>query len=254
MRVRASFFCKGFTLVELLVVTAIIAILIALLLPALKKVRQIADRTACAANMRTVAAGFIGYAHDNKGRFPAPAIWNGPQPHDWIYFHSGQKISQSPLWPYIGKTDKALRCPSGIVSIFSSFYSYSYAVNVWVTGEPGQTWEGFNAGSSFPPPGRLSEFKNISDVLMVVEPNSKTIFDGIWFVPTDMNGPDTKMYYSTLSLRHAGLPEIYKIDPLQQGLIHGVCIDGHYVLMPHRDAFHRVHYDPRWAGEPDREP
>jgi len=60
----------GFTLVELLVVIAIIAILIAILLPALARVREAAQSSACLSNMRQLAMAIHLYANDNKDRLP----------------------------------------------------------------------------------------------------------------------------------------------------------------------------------------
>lgn len=60
----------GFTLVELLVVIGIIALLISVLLPALNKARQSADRTVCASNMRQLGILWHLYANEYKGFFP----------------------------------------------------------------------------------------------------------------------------------------------------------------------------------------
>src|ERR1700685_1506079 len=60
----------AFTLVELLVVIGIIAILVAVLLPALNKARQAAQETQCMSNLRQVGFGFQIYADANKGLLP----------------------------------------------------------------------------------------------------------------------------------------------------------------------------------------
>lgn len=60
----------AFTLVELLVVVAVLAILISVLIPALSKARQSAMQTACLSNMRQVGIALTTYAMNSEGRIP----------------------------------------------------------------------------------------------------------------------------------------------------------------------------------------
>jgi len=61
---------KGFTLIELLVVISVIALLMAILLPALQKAKYQAKRIVCMSNVRQQLMTFFTYSEDNDGKFP----------------------------------------------------------------------------------------------------------------------------------------------------------------------------------------
>ena len=68
---------SGFTLIELLVVISIIALLIALLMPTIKRSRHIARTTICASNFRQLVMGANEYHSDNRGELPFYCTWGG---------------------------------------------------------------------------------------------------------------------------------------------------------------------------------
>ncbi|MHC4637356.1 MAG: type II secretion system protein [Planctomycetota bacterium] len=81
---------KGFTLIELLVVISIIALLMAILLPTLAKVKEQALAASCKANLRQWTVAFTMMFNDNNGRFASK------QQSPIIKYYVDKKLEQCP--------------------------------------------------------------------------------------------------------------------------------------------------------------
>jgi prepilin-type N-terminal cleavage/methylation domain-containing protein len=103
---------EGFTLVELLVVIAVIAILAALLMPALSGAKNKAKRTTCSSNLRQISLGIVLYAHDNEDILPTIAITNGmPWSYQWRFFKELTKSYDGLTGPSSAQ-DRLFACPA----------------------------------------------------------------------------------------------------------------------------------------------
>jgi prepilin-type N-terminal cleavage/methylation domain-containing protein/prepilin-type processing-associated H-X9-DG protein len=104
---------QGFSLVELLVVLALIAVLATLLFPVIGRARGDANQIRCATNLRSIAQGILMYENENQGVIPASysyagqSIVDGQQIYQnggyrhWSYFlyHDGSTANESFICP-----------------------------------------------------------------------------------------------------------------------------------------------------------
>jgi prepilin-type N-terminal cleavage/methylation domain-containing protein len=87
MRYRQA--TKAFTLVELLVVIGIIGVLIAILLPAITKAREVAVRTKCLSNLRQVGTALIAYSTQFHDYLPIGYYSGQKQTNYLIHYNTG---------------------------------------------------------------------------------------------------------------------------------------------------------------------
>jgi prepilin-type N-terminal cleavage/methylation domain-containing protein/prepilin-type processing-associated H-X9-DG protein len=111
---------RGFTLIEVLVVIAIIAILAAIIFPVFSRAREKARQTQCLSNEKQIGAALIMYADDHDGYYTRGQFWPWDGSHLWT----------DAIEPYLKNTD-VLRCPDQ----GSDRYGYGYNISYWGTGD-----------------------------------------------------------------------------------------------------------------------
>ncbi|MGE5610258.1 MAG: type II secretion system protein [Bacillota bacterium] len=244
---------RAFTLVELLVVIAIIAILIAVLLPALRRAKEAGMRISCASNMRAIGQAFIMYTQENKGSFPAPGV-DPNDPANWIYWAPPQNtnpgLNESRIARCIGKNFQARMfvCPSDdvathpVIATYGISYRYSYTVNGYIC-----RW--------FAAPMKISQVIQPSSKILLIDESGETVDDGCW-APYHFDGSGVTDRRNILSNRHDRFKE------KKAGIVYGdldktfgrgnvTFADGHCEFIDRKDSFLQKYYNPLWNGRDD---
>jgi|GEM_PF-1618065 len=121
--------CLGFTLIEMLVVIAIIALLMSLLTPVVGSARAKAQQIGCQSNMRQYHIAFMAIANDDQGRLPVHFYGTStsfPFNFEEDYSQWGQKLDQENLISLEEQASR-MRCPSNKSTPNSAFTPSLYA-------------------------------------------------------------------------------------------------------------------------------
>lgn len=102
MRTHRRIAASGFTLVELMVVMAVLAIMLGLLFPQLSRVNDRAKRVQCSSNLKEMVIAFGQVAKDTEFY---------PDREKWLQISAGKNIQTGQLYRYLGEK-KVYACPS----------------------------------------------------------------------------------------------------------------------------------------------
>ncbi len=152
----------GFTLIEVLVVVAIIALLLAILLPSLSRARENTRRVVCQSNLGQLYKSNLFYQSDSKGVFMPHRTWVLPDTKgrddlgEWAWFRQLERYHKSPEVPHCPTLKSEMQQDAGITWTWGyNRLDIGYGYNAWFLGlwnhcmGPGQ-YEEFVGLRSYP--------------------------------------------------------------------------------------------------------
>ena len=221
---------NGFTLIELLVVVSIIALLISILLPNLRKARDQAKAVKCASNLHQLSLALANYiidhAHYTGSETPSGGIAVWPPR---LRFYAGPDTelfwcpASHPVNKWVVKYHPSPSYdlgdphyyPREIPLTWQSYFSYG--INDWGTTEFSNPHLGLGAAINHPVWGELPEkrVRAPSDMIAIADSNADKIYD------TVIDPATSDEFREAPSKRHFGGAEV-------------LFCDGHVTWMPYR--------------------
>ena len=262
---------RAFTLIELLVVVSIIALLIAILLPALSKARESAKTVVCQSNIRSIGQAEHAYAPDHDGQFTMSTewVWGKPGvypdgtaiPANYQLDPTVEKnIEQGTLFAYHGNLE-AFVCPVAVDKLpRQSWWSGEKFVRSYVqSGEAGPSaslewkvkgWTEEESLDSLSAPSDFAVFveentfsisgwntfngNGMNDSLFRLQPFDYDILGSFHNTGGGLGNPVTSTYYS-------------QDDPLSSGESYAFLADGHVEPVNYKGRITSgPYYNTRW--------
>ena len=174
---------RGLTLIELLIVLAVISLLLALSFPVLLRAKNQAQGAVCLQNVKTLSLAWLLYKDDNDDRLVGGHV--GKYAYDWVQRPMGagtfieqkkEGIRQGALFRYVGSSVGVFRCPADqrkLVPGQVAFRSYSIP-----DGANGEGWQ-----DTYKPVEKYSElFRPATRYVFVEEADPRGWNQGSWVV------------------------------------------------------------------------
>ena len=139
---------SAFTLAELLIVLAIIALLAAILLPALGQAKASARQSTCLGNLKQLQLAWLSYAHENEDWLPPNRAERSEFDmvaiaRSWVLGNpkldkDDTGLRSGVLFPYVGKSTAIYHCPSDPSTVRGEpalVRNRSYSIDSWLNSE-----------------------------------------------------------------------------------------------------------------------
>jgi len=213
----------AFTLIELLVVIAIIALLVSILMPALKNARDMAKTVACASLMKQWALAVTGYASENDDEIPAYAYTlnkatSGALDHDTMWYNLLSSYMGSANTDYDIKNgySESRRCPAGRgrwgekSAWIGVYYGYTDSKNapfIFLNKWDGQTLKKVSS------PVKLGSIRLPSEYLMLLDSWRDHVFSPLlwqWTMDVDGDGMNDSIGTTGLGLYNDARPKTHR--------------------------------------------